>query len=788
MTVVVGILTTYNGAGSKKALRELAMLEKQATLAGNGVAAGMFKASAGMQKAGAQMATTGAAMSKWITLPVVAIGAVSVVMAAKFESAMKLIQTQANGSAKDVKFLSDAILGMKGVQHSPLQLAAAMYHLKSVGMDNVTAMKALTQAERLASVGHADLEQTTNAVAAAYKSGIKGAHSFGQTVGTLNAIIGAGNLRMDDLVSAMGTGFLVNAQQWGVSLTSVGAALATMTSRGIPATRAAMALKMAFAGMGAPSAVAEKAMAKLDLKSRDLAVALREKGLGGALDILKGKLAGLSKTDQSIALTNMFGAKSSQAILTLLGNLKDYDRTQKQVAANAGKFDDLAAAQKKDLTAKWDNFKSSMAQAAILIGNVLMPTAIRLADALHGVGAWLNKLSPGTRKWVVELALVAAAAGPVILIMGKLLTVGGQVIAVVGKLSLALSANPIGLIIIAIVALVAAFVILWEKCDWFRNFWIGMWGIVKAEFALVWPAIKVVVDLIVAGIQWLWNAVSAQITWFWGWAGPFITASVHLWWQVISTTFTTIVTVVQTAWNAIAAGVTWFWGWAGPFITTAIGLWWTNIKTTFNLIKAVFDTVWPLIVAVVRTAVSNVKAAIDTIEAVVAFVRGVWDRVHGAAVSVWDAITGAVRAAIGNVKAAIYAVESVVAFVRGVFNDINAVAASVGDRITATVGDIWRGIKGVAKTVWDDIVGVVRGAFNSIKGFANGVIGAINHVVGVVPGLGHNVPGYPFPLFARGGITRGPSIAGEAGPEAIIPLDNPRRAVQVMAEAGLTGG
>ena len=109
---------------------------------------------------------------------------------------------------------------------------------------------------------------------------------------------------------------------------------------------------------------------------------MRSKGLGAALAEIKDHLKGLSKTEQSIQLTKMFGAKSSQAILTLLGNLQDYDRTVKQVARNSGRFDKLAAAQAEDATAKWAHFKSAMSSAAILLGNQLLPVASRIADKL----------------------------------------------------------------------------------------------------------------------------------------------------------------------------------------------------------------------------------------------------------------------------------------------------------------------------------------------------------------------------------------------------------------------
>lgn len=57
-------------------------------------------------------------------------------------------------------------------------------------------------------------------------------------------------------------------------------------------------------------------------------------------------------------------------------------------------------------------------------------------------------------------------------------------------LNVVMAMNPIALIVIAIVALVAAFVILWKKCAAFRNFWIGLWAGIKAVFNSIINFIK----------------------------------------------------------------------------------------------------------------------------------------------------------------------------------------------------------------------------------------------------------------------------------------------------------
>ena len=70
-------------------------------------------------------------------------------------------------------------------------------------------------------------------------------------------------------------------------------------------------------------------------------------------------------------------------------------------------------------------------------------------------------------------------------------------------------ANPIVLIIAAIVALVAIFVVLWNKCEWFRNFWIGLWENIKTAFVVVWTVIKTV---FMAVVNYFKNQVKAFVS------------------------------------------------------------------------------------------------------------------------------------------------------------------------------------------------------------------------------------------------------------------------------------
>jgi len=237
---------------------------------------------------GASMGHLGHTLSRRITLPVLAVGAASVKMGMDFEKNMRMLQTQAGASAGEVTKMSKAILGMKGLEEGPNELAKALYHIESVGIRGAKALDILKQAAHGAAVGGADLEAVTNALAGAVKTGIRGTEDFEKTMGTLNATIGAGNMRMDDLTAAVSTGFLTAGKGAGLSLKEMGAALAVFTQRAVPAQVAAQRIRMGIAFMTPSNKGAIESFKKMGIGQYDLAKAMNGPGgLGAALKILR---------------------------------------------------------------------------------------------------------------------------------------------------------------------------------------------------------------------------------------------------------------------------------------------------------------------------------------------------------------------------------------------------------------------------------------------------------------------------------------------------------------------
>lgn len=368
--------------------------------------------------------------------------------------------------------------------------------------------------------------------------------------------------------------------------------------------------------------------------------------------------------------------------------------------------------------------KAAFANVTAELGSALLPVLTDLAKFVTGsVMPAVQGMADFVRDNSTAVLAGAAAIGGLV-VATRLWSVASQAWAAIQGVvtaaqwawNAALSANPIGLVVIAIAALVAAVVLAYQKFDWFRAFIDAAWDGIQAAIGGVvewfqdtaWPLIQTVIGYIVAYYRFLFAALKVV------WTG---------------------------IWNAIKAVVDWFAGTVWPRIKTVIG-WIANYYGfLWNTMKTVWSGIFNAIAAVVNwfrdTAWPKIKAAIDLVS------RGfgiMWTAVK----TVWDDVWGKVSGVVTLLEGA-------------------------ATRIKSAFSGIWDGIKHAAQAALD----VVRTAWNSTVGGKTLTIPSIP-AIGTFPGF----PGfsYDIPYLADGGIVRSPTLAmiGEAGPEAVVPLTRGR--------------
>jgi len=345
-------------------------------------------------------------------LAVIATGAAALHMATDFDQAMTLVRTQAGAPAAEVAKLRGEVLKLSdSVPQGPLELAKGLYHVESIGLRGSKAMTALKVAAEGAMVGQANLESTTTALGSAWLSGIKGAGSLRHTMALLNATVGAGNMRMDDLVTALGTGILPSAKLAGLSITDVMGALAILSDEGYQSSSAMAQLATAFHFLYAPTMKATNALQDIGLGQLDLARTMRTKGLVAALTLLRNHLNMFSrdKNKQAQILSAIIPGGRGRTLLVLMNQLTRYQQKINQITHTTGNFNKAVDQQRKTVHNQLEQAWSRLQHQLILVGHALQPV---LLTALHAAVAVLGFLAQHATATAIAVGiLVAAIAG-----------------------------------------------------------------------------------------------------------------------------------------------------------------------------------------------------------------------------------------------------------------------------------------------------------------------------------------------------------------------------------------
>jgi TP901 family phage tail tape measure protein len=317
--------------------------------------------------------------------------------------------------------------------------------------------------------------------------------------------------------------------------------------------------------------------------------------------VTKG-LEGQTEEARNAALTQVFGADATRSVIALMkGGLGTYD-AQRKAIMEQGAAADFAAAKNAGLRGAIDAVKSQLENAAIAIYNAvkgpLTTATFALAEGLGATFSWIGENIVVIKDWAIAIGIVTAA----IKLQSIYLAVnaaGGIAAYVKGMrvatsttrlwaaanafLSASMAASPIGIILVAIAALVAGFVLAYKHVGWFRN-------AVDVAWAAIKKAIGAVVDWITGtvwpSLQRAWQSIADAALWLWrnailpAWNG--IKAAIDFAGQVIAG----VISGVVAAFRVVASIAQWLY--ANIFqpvfaaITKVFEIWWLAVQVVFT--------------------------------------------------------------------------------------------------------------------------------------------------------------------------------------------------------------
>jgi TP901 family phage tail tape measure protein len=364
----------------------------------------------------------GHALTRGVTIPTLLLGAAATKMSIEYHKQMLMIQTDAGASATELKNMTGAVLDLARTSpEGPEELAKGLYHLESLGLRGKEALDALRVSGVAAGMTLANLEDVTTALGGAVVSGIKGTENFNDTMGTIIATIGQGNMRLQDMVGALGTGLLPAAKNAGLSLNQVGAALAVLTDRGVSAENAGTRLRMTFALMQAPSDKAKKALAEMGIDADDMAAKLSgPNGLMVVLTMLHKAMQRVGSVKGAQLILRAFGGgRSGAGILTLIQSLdsevSSYQGKLVAIQANQKAFAENSKTYMESPAYKMQRAWNSLKVDLINLGHSLTPAMIGIANAVSIVARAFGILPNELKRAIGIIVGLLAVGGPMFL-------------------------------------------------------------------------------------------------------------------------------------------------------------------------------------------------------------------------------------------------------------------------------------------------------------------------------------------------------------------------------------
>lgn len=197
------------------------------------------------------------------------------------------------------------------------------------------------------------------------------------------------------------------------------------------------------------------------------------------------------------------------------------------------------------------------------------------------------------------LDVMARHPGVITIVAGALGVLAVAIIAL--NVVMAVAASVPLMIIVALVALGAALVLLWVKCETFRNIVTAAWEGIKAVTAAVWPTIKAIL------LAWF-NAVKGIFMTYFNAYKTIVMAAI----AVIKTTIATIrtvVAVVVSAFEAVKSATSTAWNAVKSVITSAVDAIKSKVSSGFNALAGIVRGV----VGAVRSAANAIKSAFQPI-------------------------------------------------------------------------------------------------------------------------------------------------------------------------------
>ncbi len=750
---------------TEQALRDLERQAEQSSVALQKIGAAGEK----LQSVGSSIEGVGQKLMP-VTAAVGGLATAAVKVASDFDSAMSQVAAVSGATGKELDALRDKAreMGSK-TKFSASEAAEAMNYMAMAGWKTGDMLDGIEGIMNLAAASGEDLATTSDIVTDALTAlGLSASDS-----GHFADILAAASSNANTNVAMMGETFKYCAPvagALGFTAEDTAEAIGLMANAGIKSSQAGTAMRTMLTSLTGEVTFVGDAFGELTVQTTNADGSMRS--LGDILTDCRAAFAQMSESERAANAEALVGKNAMSGFLAVMNAAPgDIEKLNSAINNCDGTAERMAETMQDNLAGQLTILKSQLEELAISIGEILMPSIRQIVGWIQGLVDWLNGLDEGTKKVIVTVALVAAALGPVLIVIGKVVGAVGTILTVVPKIAGAVSGvvgfvsgtvipalsavvAAIGWVPIAIAVVIGVVVLLYNKCEWFRDAVNAVWAQVRDFFVSAW---EVICSFFTETIPAAWESlvsffqrIPAWWSGLWQSVGDFFN---NVWTGMMENpVLSGIVDMIRSLWENLSAALQGIWQ---GIQTAASGAWeliknvilgpvlllvdlvtgnftklkedalhiWTNIQQAAS-------TIWSGIQQIVGSAVQGLVNHVSILlTGLRDFMGNLWSAVSSAAASAWNGLKNLVVSTASNLKQS--AVEAFRAMVSGIGSALASLGSVVQDGFQSAIRFI-TSLPGRA----------LQWGMDFINGIAEGVRRALGNVVSAVSDVADAIRSY----------------------------------------------
>lgn len=362
-----------------------------------------------------------------LTLPIVGMGAASVKYGMELEDAVYEVATlpgvlsgTQEQRQQQIRDLTDELIDASNDAHTAAtELASATYDAISAGVAPEDAAYWAERAAMAGKAGRSDASTVINGASSIYNAW--GAKASGGLDHILDSMITAQNLgktTVGELSSQIGqvSGL---APQLSLSMEEVLSSVAALTAGGLSTSSAITGLRGVLSAVIKPTSEAAEMAKELGIDFS--AAGLKAKGFTGFL----AEIASVTEGD-SEKLGKLFGSVEGLNAVMMLGTTAadKYHSILAEMTSASGTLDAAFETRVSSRSAQLEGAMNRLKNTGVELAQNLYPAVDAVTNAIGGVADYVGQLDAGTQQTIVNLGLMAAALGPTLTGIGKMITAG----------------------------------------------------------------------------------------------------------------------------------------------------------------------------------------------------------------------------------------------------------------------------------------------------------------------------------------------------------------------------